>query len=73
MNTEYPCFTRFTESIEKHDLPQRFTFPFYYQPHPLCVLAAEQLQRHLETQTQWQHNFGLFDDPTNIIGKMFGV
>jgi tRNA pseudouridine32 synthase / 23S rRNA pseudouridine746 synthase len=73
MNTEYPCFTRFTESIEKHDLPQRFTFPFYYQPHPLCVMAAEQLQRHLETQTQWQHNFGLCDDPTNIIGKMFGV
>jgi tRNA pseudouridine32 synthase/23S rRNA pseudouridine746 synthase len=25
------------------------------------------------TQTQWQHNFGLFDDPNNIIGKMFGV
>jgi len=25
------------------------------------------------TQTHWQHNFGLFDDPNNIIGKMFGV
>jgi tRNA pseudouridine32 synthase/23S rRNA pseudouridine746 synthase len=73
MQIEDPCFTRFTESIEKYDLPERFTFPFYYQPHPLCVLAVEHLQRHLETQTQWQHNFGLFDDPTNIIGKMFGV
>jgi tRNA pseudouridine32 synthase/23S rRNA pseudouridine746 synthase len=68
-----PCFTRFTSSIEKHHLPERFTFPFYYQPHPLCVLAAQQLQKHLVTQTQWQHNFGLFDDPNNIIGKMFGV
>jgi tRNA pseudouridine32 synthase/23S rRNA pseudouridine746 synthase len=37
------------------------------------MLAAEQLQKHLISQTQWQHNFGLFDDPNNIIGKMFGV
>jgi tRNA pseudouridine32 synthase/23S rRNA pseudouridine746 synthase len=73
MKIEDPCFTYFTSSIEKYNLPERFTFPFYYKPHPLCMLAAEQLQRHLETQAQWQHNFGLFDDPTNIIGKMFGV
>ena len=73
MNTKYPCFTHFTSSIEKYTLPERFTFPFYYRPHPLCILAAEQLQQYLSTQTQWQHNFGLFDDPTNIIGKMFGV
>lgn len=73
MQIEDPCFTYFTASIEKYDLPERFTFPFYYQPHPLCVLAAEQLQRHLTSQTQWQHNFGLSDDPNNIIGKMFGV
>ena len=73
MNTKYPCFTHFTSSIEKYTLPKRFTFPFYYRPHPLCILAAEQLQQYLSTQTQWQHNFGLFDDPTNIIGKMFGV
>jgi tRNA pseudouridine32 synthase/23S rRNA pseudouridine746 synthase len=68
-----PCFTRFTGSIEKYSLPERFTFPFYYQPHPLCMLATQQLQKHLVTQTQWQHNFGLSDDPNNIIGKMFGV
>ena len=73
MNTKYPCFTHFTSPIEKYTLPERFTFPFYYRPHPLCILAAEQLQQYLSTQTQWQHNFGLFDDPTNIIGKMFGV
>lgn len=73
MEKEDPCFTRFTSSIEKYALPERFTFPFYYQPHPLCVLAAEQLQTYLVSQTQWQHNFGLLDDPNNIIGKMFGV
>ena len=73
MKIEEPCFTHFTSSIEKYSLPKCFTFPFYYQPHPLCKLAVEQLQRHLETQTTWQHNFGLSDDPNNIIGKMFGV
>ncbi|MCK5697857.1 MAG: RNA pseudouridine synthase, partial [Gammaproteobacteria bacterium] len=43
------------------------------EPHPLCLLAAKELQQHLNTQTQWQHNFGLGDDQDNIIGKMFGV
>ena len=73
MKIKDPCFTHFTSSIEKYNLPERFTFPFYYQPHALCMLAAQQLQWHLVNQTQWQHNFGLFDDPNNIIGKMFGV
>ncbi|WP_201765506.1 RluA family pseudouridine synthase [Paraglaciecola psychrophila] len=73
MKKEDPCFTSFTSSIENYALPECFTFPFYYQPHPLCVLAAEQLQTYLVSQTQWQHNFGLLDDPNNIIGKMFGV
>ncbi|MFT6776487.1 MAG: tRNA pseudouridine32 synthase/23S rRNA pseudouridine746 synthase [Paraglaciecola sp.] len=73
MEIKDPCFTYFTSSIEDYTLPERFTFPFYYQPHPLCMLAAQQLQTYLVTQTQWQHNFGLFDDPDNIIGKMFGV
>ena len=67
------CFTAFSSSIQQHSLPKRFTFPFYYQPHPLCMLAAEQLQQHLQSQSLWQHNFGLTEDPHNVIGKMFGV
>ena len=66
-------FTSFKQSIDSYSLPERFTFPFYYQPHPLCLLAAKQLQQHLETQTQWQHNFGLTGDKETAIGKMFGV
>jgi tRNA pseudouridine32 synthase/23S rRNA pseudouridine746 synthase len=73
MQIEDSCFTHFTSSIEQYDLPERFTFPFYYQPHLLCILAAKQLQNHLVTQDQWHHNFGLSGDPNNIIGKMFGV
>ncbi|EGQ7936821.1 RluA family pseudouridine synthase [Vibrio vulnificus] len=78
MHTPDPCFTSFTTAIDSYALPERFTFPFYYTPHPLCVLAAEQLQQHLLTQQEWQHNFGLLNgevvsDDESAIGKMFGV
>ena len=66
-------FTAFKESIDSYTLPERFTFPFYYQPHPLCLLAAKELQNHLKTQTEWQHNFGITGDKDTAIGKMFGV
>lgn len=64
-------FTRFIAAIDTLPLPDRFTFPFCYTPHPLCVLAAQELQQHIETQDQWQHNFGL--DNNDAIGHMFGV
>ena len=67
------CFTQFSQSIKHYDLPSRFTFPFYYQAHPLCLLAAEEVQQGLIAPHSWQHNFGLGDDPHLIIGKMFGV
>jgi len=73
-STTDPFFTHFDQSIEGIELPQRFTYPFDYEPHPLCLLAAEQLQHHLYTQTEWDHNFGLIPDKEGkIIGKMFGV
>ncbi|MDD1779989.1 pseudouridine synthase [Enterovibrio sp. ZSDZ35] len=70
-------FTRFHATIDQFELPSAFTFPFYYQPHPLCVLAAQELQHHLITQSDWQHDFGLTDthEPAanSGTGKMFGV
>lgn len=67
------CFTSFNQPVGQYTLPERFTFPFYYQPHALCVMAAQELQQRLVQPQNWQHNFGLSDDPHNIIGKMFGV
>ncbi len=72
MHSPEHCFTQFTADISGYDLPTQFTFPFYYTPHPLCVLAAEQLQQHLMTQTDFEHEFGLSDEQ-NGRGKMFGV
>ncbi len=73
MSEQENHFTLFKESIDSYDLPERFTFPFYYQPHPLCLLAVKQLQEYLKTQQDWQHNFGLIADKETAIGKMFGV
>ncbi|MDR8522944.1 RluA family pseudouridine synthase [Shewanella fidelis] len=67
------CFTSFKSAIDQYQLPERFTFPFYYEPHPLCLIAANELQQYLSTQTDWQHNFGLGEDSGPVIGKMFGV
>ncbi|WP_089139406.1 RluA family pseudouridine synthase [Vibrio rumoiensis] len=67
-----PCFTPFTADVSDIDLPAKFTFPFCYEPHPLSQIAAKQLQQHLQSQTDWQHDFG-FSDNSKAAGKMFGV
>lgn len=66
--------TYFTEvQLQGISLPQRFTFPFFYEPHPLTEMAAGQLQHHLETAAL-NHNFGLIKGQEGlVIGKMFGV
>lgn len=62
------------QPIHEIALPERFTFPFYYEPHPLTKIAATELQQYLETQTHLDHNFGLDADKAGIVvGKMFGV
>ena len=74
MSAKKDCFTYFNQNITHVSLPDKFTFPFFYQPHQLCKLAAKELQEHLNTQTEWIHNFGLdADKKEDAIGKMFGV
>ncbi len=66
------CFIRFQESTEGYVLPERFTFPFYYEPHPLSLLAAKELQAYINQQSEIEHDFGL-DNARLGLGKMFGV
>jgi tRNA pseudouridine32 synthase/23S rRNA pseudouridine746 synthase len=46
-------------------LPSKFTNPFGYLPHPLCVQAAAEVQHYLSLQTAWHDELQA--------GKMFGV
>ena len=71
-------FTKFKADISSISLPDKFTFPFYYGPHPLSVIASQELQEHLTSQQKWKHNFGNPIATEKIdqkvpIGKMFGV
>ena len=56
---------RFTTSITDIPLPERFTYPFCYTPHPLWILAAKEVQSYLTRQTAWKDELRQ--------GKMFGV
>ena len=58
----------FSNAPQSADLPRQLESPFSDTPHPLAKLASAQLQQHLKTQTEWQHDFNAVDS-----GKMFGV
>lgn len=66
MINQQRCFTPFTVNIEHYTLPKRFTFPFCYHPHPLCLAAAEQLQQQLQSEPSLEQSL-------EQNGKMFGV
>lgn len=55
----------FQESAYDIPLPEKFTYPFHYTPHPLCVRAATEVQQYLSAQSQWEEELQQ--------GKMFGV
>ena len=55
----------FHTPIHHIPLPQKFTYPFHYTPHPLCIAAAQEVQAYLQTRTEWHEELQK--------GKMFGV
>lgn len=55
----------FKQSVAHIALPEKFTYPFHYTPHPLCVMAAEEVMAYLATRTEWHRELEA--------GKMFGV
>lgn len=67
-------FHYFQTSIEGVELHDMFQFPFYYEPHPIAVIAVRELQDYLNTQNEWKHDFGEESTSDNyVVGKMFGV
>ena len=55
----------FKKPVSHIALPEKFTYPFHYTPHPLCVLAAEEVKEYIASRKEWQEELAL--------GKMFGV
>lgn len=55
----------FNKDISGVELPQKFTFPFYYRPHRLTEMAADEVKSYIASRTDWQ------DEVRK--GKMFGV
>lgn len=55
----------FKKSVSHLALPEKFTYPFHYTPHPLCVLAAEEMKAYIASRKEWQEELAS--------GKMFGV
>ena len=56
---------RFTHNIEGITLPEKFTWPFHYVPHPLSRLAADEVMQYVASRSDWHDELAL--------GKMFGV
>lgn len=56
---------RFACDISSIELPSQFTWPFHYTPHPLCRLAAAEVEEYLRSRQDWAEEIAE--------GKMFGV
>jgi len=62
------CFIPFKQDVSGIELPRKFTYPFYYTPHRLSTLAADELQAYIRAQP-WNSSFESGDTE----GIMFGV
>ena len=51
--------------VESVSAPKQFTYPFCYEPHPLCVAAADEVRQYIGQHEEWCEELSK--------GKMFGV
>lgn len=58
-------FHHFKHTLDCLPLPTQFTYPFFYDPHPLSMVAVQELQSYLLTRKDWFNELNK--------GKMFGV
>lgn len=58
-------FHPFGPEADAVTLPQQFTCPFLYEPHPLTLMAVREVQRYVETRNDWADELAA--------GKMLGV
>lgn len=51
--------------VQTTNVPKQFTYPFCYEPHPLCIAAANEVRRYICQHDEWHDELRK--------GKMFGV
>lgn len=68
-------FNKFKSDISNISLPVEFTFPFNYQAHPLCKIAATELQEQLRTNMPKGKMYGvlLIETKDNQLGYLSAV
>lgn len=63
MNDRFHLFEQ--DNVASLALPRQFTCPFCYEPHPLALMAVEQVRQYVATRDDWAEELAL--------GKMLGV
>lgn len=58
-------FHELPPSATSFPIDGKFNNPFHYTPHPLCVMASEEVQAYLKSRDDWKEELQG--------GKMFGV
>ncbi len=66
-------FNQFKAETRHIELPSKFTFPFNYTPHPLTILAKEQVKDHLQKSSHWHYSAIANKINGEDKGRMFGV
>ena len=65
-------FCLFPFPVIDSELPDTFTFPFYYDPHPLCIKASSIIQKEILESPDFEPYFKNLKGEW-ILGKMIGV
>ncbi|MBI34064.1 MAG: RNA pseudouridine synthase [Flavobacteriales bacterium] len=66
------CFQKFNEDVSGIKLPEKFTFPFLYEPSEIALVAVNELKKCIQSR-DWNHNFDSNQPSLPPVGKMFGV
>ncbi|WP_163713030.1 RluA family pseudouridine synthase [Mangrovibacterium lignilyticum] len=65
-------FIAFKSAVSHLVVPEQFPYLYTYEPHPLCRIAADELQEKICRNPEWNKRFGLEGEQGGV-GKMFGV
>ena len=66
-------FRSFKTNVSEIERPEKFTYPFFYEPHPLSLIASAELQAELLEHPLIAPLFDPAQKDALPTGKMFGI